>query len=150
MDNTWPLGLPCPLSISLNRPELPGATTSAPYRGPHGHAIPVVDVDVGVGGLKFDTGKPDLSLVPLSALEGMAKAFMVGEKKYGRGQYKKGFESHRLVAAVLRHVTAWNDGETLDPETGNNHLWHALASLAMLLECEKIGTLKDTRDASSV
>ena len=96
-------------------------------------------------GLKFDGTKPDLSLVPRSALEGMAKAFMVGEKKYGRNNFKQGMASHRYVAAAMRHITAWNDGEDLDPETGNHHMWHALASIAMLLECEKLGTLEDTR-----
>jgi hypothetical protein len=97
------------------------------------------------GGKKYDGDKPDLSIVPRSALEGMARAFMVGEKKYGRYNFTKGFASHRLISACLRHVVAWQDGESLDPETGNHHLWHALASLAMLLECERLGTLEDTR-----
>lgn len=96
-------------------------------------------------GLKNDSEKPDLSLVPLVAIEGMARALMTGEKKYNRYNYLSGFHSHRLIAASLRHILAWQDGETLDPETGNNHLWHALASLAMLLDCEKHGTLVDTR-----
>lgn len=96
-------------------------------------------------GIKADQDKVDLSLVPLSTLEGLARAFMVGEKKYGRYNFTKGMESHRFVAAALRHITSWNDGESLDPETGNHHLWHALASIAMLIECEKLGTLKDTR-----
>lgn len=101
------------------------------------------------GGKKFDTHKPDLSLVPRSAIEGMARAFMVGEKKYGRYNFTQGMESHRFIAAAMRHIVAWQDGESLDPETGNHHLWHALASIAMLLECERLGTLEDTRRANA-
>lgn len=94
---------------------------------------------------KFDGAKPDLSLLPLPALEQMALAFMHGEKKYGRYNYAAGFDSHRLVAACLRHVAQWQDGEDLDPESGASHLGHALASLAMLLHTIQLGTNKDTR-----
>jgi hypothetical protein len=97
------------------------------------------------GGTKHDGGKPDLSLCPRVALEAMAKALMFGEQKYGRYQYLMGFESHRLIAAALRHLTAWQDGEDIDADSGNSHLAHALASIAMLLDCQDKGTLKDTR-----
>lgn len=97
------------------------------------------------GGKKYDGDKPDLSLVPRAAIEGMARAFMVGEKKYGRYNFTRGMASHRFIAAAMRHIVAWQDGESKDPETGNHHLWHALASIAMLLECERLGTLEDTR-----
>lgn len=97
-------------------------------------------------GLKFDSGKPDLSLCPLVALEEMAKAFMVGEQKYGRHNYLKGMDVHRLVAAAMRHLMAYKEGEDLDPETGvTTHLGHALACLAMILDMKKHNTLKDTR-----
>lgn len=97
------------------------------------------------GGTKHDTGKPDLSLLPKPALEAMAEALMYGEKKYGRYNYTKGFDSHRLFAAIQRHLLAWQDGETNDPESGLSHLSHALASLAMLIHCKDLGTLVDTR-----
>lgn len=94
---------------------------------------------------KNDNSKPDLSLLPSVALEAMSRALMFGENKYGRYNYCNGFESHRLVAACLRHVTAWQDGEDNDPESGGSHLGHALASLAMLLHTIQLGTNKDTR-----
>lgn len=96
-------------------------------------------------GAKHDAGKPDLSLVPLSALTLEAQAFMHGEKKYGRDQYKNGFDSHRLIAAALRHIYQWQSGEDLDPESGHSHLGHARASLAILIETMHLGTTKDTR-----
>jgi hypothetical protein len=100
---------------------------------------------VPTSGTKHDAGKPDLSLLPRAALEEMAKAFMYGEQKYGRHNFKAGFKSHRLIAAAMRHILAWNEGEDLDPESGHSHLGHALATLAMILECDRLKTLEDTR-----
>lgn len=100
---------------------------------------------ITVGGTKHDSGKPDLSLVPRVALEEIAKALMHGEKKYGRYNFLKGFDSNRLIAATLRHVYAWNSGEDNDPESGLSHIAHALAGLSMLLDCQRVGTLTDGR-----
>jgi hypothetical protein len=75
----------------------------------------------------------------------MDQAFMHGQRKYGRDNYKQGMESHRYIAAALRHIFAWQNGEEHDPESGYHHLGHALASLGMLLECQRLGTLTDTR-----
>ena len=96
-------------------------------------------------GTKHDTGKVDLSLVSRASYEAEAAALAFGEKKYGRYNYTQGFEASRLVAACLRHVTAWNDGENLDPESGLHHLGHAKACLGMLLHIEQLGTLTDDR-----
>lgn len=98
-----------------------------------------------VQGKKFDSGKPDLSLIPLIAQEQEAYAFMLGEKKYGRYNYCAGLDSHRLIAAALRHISQWQNGEEQDSESGYSHLGHARACLAMLLHCQQLGTLKDTR-----
>ena len=47
----------------------------------------------------------------------------------------------------MRHLDAYREGEDMDPEStvGSTHLGHALASIAMILECERLGTLTDTR-----
>lgn len=82
-------------------------------------------------GTKYDQGKPDLTIVPVEAIESMARAFMYGAKKYSRGNFKKGLEVNRTLAAALRHIYAFSSGENLDPESGESHLSHALAALAM-------------------
>lgn len=84
-------------------------------------------------GTKHDSGKPDLSLFPREAIEAGSRAFMFGEKKYARDNWRKGIGKERLVAATLRHLFAWKDGELSDPESNLSHLDHALASLAMLI-----------------
>lgn len=81
---------------------------------------------------KHDQGKPQLSLNPIEALEMMARAFEYGANKYSRNNFKKGHEWTRCIDAALRHIMAFAHGEDLDPDSQNNHISHALASLAML------------------
>ena len=95
--------------------------------------------------IKYDSGKPDLSIVPVGLLEGVARTLTFGANKYGRDNYKGGMESHRLIAACLRHIFAWQNGEDIDKESGLGHLEHAAANLAILLETKRLGTLVDAR-----
>jgi Domain of unknown function (DUF5664) len=89
---------------------------------------------------KHDDGKPDLSLLTFEMLRPMTQAFMHGEKKYDRGNFKKGFVNTRLAAAALRHIYQWLDGQDNDEESGISHLGHAQAALAMLLDNQANGT----------
>lgn len=96
-------------------------------------------------GHKDDGAKPDLSLLPREFLEEVSKAFMHGEKKYGRYNYRSGMDWHRITAACLRHISAFNEGEDKDSESGLSHLGHAGACIAMLLVYVNNGLGKDTR-----
>lgn len=87
---------------------------------------------VTTAAVKHDQGKPDLSIIPRAALNMMAQAFMYGASKYGRDNFRGGMEWSRLTSAAMRHITAWNEGEESDLESGCSHLSHALACLAML------------------
>lgn len=82
-------------------------------------------------GTKHDNGKPSLTLLPSEAIIGMTRALDYGAKKYGRYNYRDGIDHHRILDAALRHIFAILGGETTDAESGNPHIWHALASLAM-------------------
>jgi len=82
-------------------------------------------------GTKHDTGKPRISLIPSDALNETAKAFGFGASKYGDHNFRSGIAISRLLDAAYRHITAFKEGEDLDPESGNTHLGHALASLSM-------------------
>lgn len=97
------------------------------------------------GAAKNDQTKPDMSLIPRIFLEQVSHAFCVGERKYGRYNYCKGHKSSQLVAAAIRHITAWNEGEECDPVDGQHHLGAAGANLAMLLRQQQLETLKDDR-----
>lgn len=98
-----------------------------------------------IGGIKHDAGKPRLSLIPRAALEAEARVMGFGANKYGTFNWKKGLAYSRLLDAALRHVHAFVDGENDDPESGLNHLAHARANLAMLLDQLHSGAGEDDR-----
>jgi len=87
-----------------------------------------------VGGKKHDTEKPPLSLIPSSLLWEMAKVLAQGADKYGTHNWRKGIHLSRLISAAMRHITAFNEGEDLDPESGLPHLAHAACEIAFALE----------------
>lgn len=87
-------------------------------------------------GMKFDGEKPDYSLVPFGALDEVVKVLTYGAKKYDRFNWEK-VEDIRYQAAALRHISAYMQGQKYDPETGINHLAHAVCSLLFLVEFDK-------------
>ena len=82
---------------------------------------------------KNDNGKLRFSLLPIAALKGMMRAFLYGAKKYGDGNWRNCEDPDRYYDACIRHLMAWKAGELIDEESGNFHLDHAIASLAMLI-----------------
>ncbi len=93
-------------------------------------------------GVKYDSGKPPLSILTRESLIAEARAFQYGAKKYDRNNYKKGMEWSRVMDAALRHLMAFNSGESIDSESGLCHLDHAKACLGMLVYYyeNKVGT----------
>ena len=96
------------------------------------------------GAIKNDGAKPDLSLIPFIALKRLAEAMMVGMRKYGRYNFTKGMEVSRQIAAAMRHLAQYNDGEDYDAD-GQHHLGAAMANCLMILRQEELGTLIDDR-----
>lgn len=94
----------------------------------------IAGIGKAMHGTKHDTGKPDLSLVPRGLVDGCARAMMFGVGKYGRDNWRSGFQDSRLLAACLRHVFAYCDGERTDEESGLSHLDHAAFSLAVVMD----------------
>lgn len=86
----------------------------------------------GAAGVKRDAGKPDLSFLPTEALVGAAQVFAFGAVKYARDNWRGGMPWTQPYAAVLRHLTAWLEGQDLDQDSGLPHLDHALCTLMML------------------
>lgn len=85
-------------------------------------------------GRKFDTGKPRWSLLPTRAVQRIIDVLEVGALKYDVDNWKCVPDaSTRYYDALMRHVHAWRDGETCDPETGLHHLAHAGCCLLFLL-----------------
>lgn len=85
-------------------------------------------------GSKYDTDKDRLDLVPWHAVREMSKVLTFGSKKYGEHNWRNGIAHSRLFAAAMRHLTEYWNGETLDTESGLNHLSHAMTNIAMMIE----------------
>lgn len=87
-----------------------------------------------MNGEKHDDNKNDYSLLPFDALEQVSKVLTFGAKKYKRDNWKTVPNSRtRYFSASCRHLFSWFRGEVNDPETGFNHLAHAICCLMFLL-----------------
>ena len=108
-------------------------------------------------GKKSDEGKPELHLLPYSALQEAAKAAYVGKHKYGEYNYKEGIDWMRMANAPLRHVYSFISGKDYNEErfvsviTGEpmvtkvHHLGHAVFGLMMLFDAVANKFGKDSR-----
>lgn len=85
---------------------------------------------------KYDQGKENMALLPTIPLLKITKVYEYGAKKYGTHNWRRGMDWSRLVSATFRHLSAWNEGEQNDPESGLPHLAHAACNLMFLLEYE--------------
>ena len=94
--------------------------------------------------------KPDLSLVPPPALIHLATAMQNGADKYGPYNWREKRISTRVyIAACMRHLLQFLDGEDFDPISHVHHLGHAMACLAIVLDADEIGMLNDNRPSFS-
>lgn len=107
--------------------------------------LPVVSNDVTRVAVKFDNGKPKMSLVPNLALEAVAKVMTYGAIKYAAYNWMKGFDWTRLTDAAMRHIQLFNRGEDIDPESGLPHLAHAACCVMMLYDITQLYPEKDDR-----
>lgn len=94
---------------------------------------------------KLDAGKPRWDLLPFDALDEVAAVLAYGAEKYAPRNWETGLDWGRLLAAALRHLSAWARGQEIDQESGGRHLSHAACCVLMLLACTLRGVGKDDR-----
>jgi len=95
--------------------------------------------------MKFDQDKLPLNLLSTEAMNQTAAVLKFGAQKYAEHNWRSGFKWSRPLAAAMRHLTAFNDGEDKDPESGLSHLAHAACCIMFLLEFEKTHPELDDR-----
>jgi hypothetical protein len=67
-------------------------------------------------------------------------------EQYGAYNWRRtGVCATTYVAAIMRHLNAWRDGEDLDPESGISHIAHIACSCNILLDAQHCDTLQDDR-----
>lgn len=96
-------------------------------------------------GFKNDSEKPRMDLLDGYALTETAKVLTHGAKKYDDFNWRKGLKYRRLLAATLRHLFAFQQGEDNDGETGLSHLAHAMCEIMFLLWMTKFRPDQDDR-----
>ena len=74
--------------------------------------------------MKFDKEKPRFDLIDPWAMEGLAQVLTFGAQKYAANNWRNGFEYTRVIAALMRHLSAIQRGEDIDPESGLPHIDH--------------------------
>jgi hypothetical protein len=80
-------------------------------------------------------------------MEQTAWVHKLGADKYGPWNWREtGVCASTYVNAILRHLNAWRDGESLDPESGITHLAHIACSANILMDAEVCGKLQDDRN----
>jgi hypothetical protein len=96
-------------------------------------------------GIKHDTGKLPMGLIPVEAKRGLAAVLAFGAKKYSPHNWRGGMDWMRLIDSAHRHLDAFNAGEDLDPETGLPHVDHLQACAAFLSTYVHTGLGNDNR-----
>ena len=88
-------------------------------------------------GLKYDSGKPRMSLLPPHAMTEMAKVMTFGANKYKAHSWKQVENAQeRYLDALLRHAVAYVAGERIDPESGLPTMAHIMCDAAFLIELD--------------
>ena len=90
--------------------------------------------------------KLPLHLFPTTAIAQGSLALLDGALKYGRTNYRAiGVRASIYHDACLRHMTKWFEGEEVDEDSGVDHLAHAIACIAILIDAKAAGKLNDDR-----
>ena len=96
-------------------------------------------------GLKFDTGKRRVDLVPTEAIHALADVLTAGAAKYGEHNWRHGMDWSRVYGAAQRHMLAFWGGDDIDEESGMPHIWHALTNIAFLVSYKAMSVGRDDR-----
>lgn len=118
------------------------STPAKPIASPPANLVTATPTDQKV---KTAASKPKLAMIPQRAIQGLARVFAYGAKKYAPGNFYSAYMTdgagERYISAAFRHLGAMQCGDglhtresvsRLDEESGLPHVDHAIASLVML------------------
>ena len=98
--------------------------------------------------MRANSGKPELHYLftfPKAVAE-FARVCTYGERKYDRGNYLKGGKPVSEYAdCLLRHLSAFLNGEDIDPESDCHHLGHVVWNALAICQFVLSGNCLDNR-----
>jgi hypothetical protein len=90
--------------------------------------------------------KAPLSVLPFPPLYEVAAGMLEGACKYRRHNYRAiGVRASVYFDAAMRHLTAWWEGEDIDPVSGIHHVSKAIAGLLVARDSMLQGNFHDDR-----
>jgi len=98
------------------------------------------------GSLRYNEGKPQISLLDPKFMLGMASVMTQGMKKYGRGNWIKGNNISVPYDSCQRHLNYFWMGEDIDKESLESHLFHAAVNIMMMYNYLQNHPEMDDRD----
>ena len=104
-------------------------------------------------GASKGTKEARYDLIPIPALDLLARLYGKGAVKYAEHNWRLGYEWSKSYAAAQRHMNAFWSGEDIDPETGIPHTicaaFHMFALTTYLTEHPEFDDRFETRDSRS-
>jgi hypothetical protein len=86
--------------------------------------------------------KAPLRLVPPALVIGAAPVMALGASKYGPYNWREyPVKLSVYLEAIDRHLQAAKDGEWLDPESGQPHIFHIASCVGIIADAEAVGNL---------
>ncbi|MBJ7302730.1 dATP/dGTP diphosphohydrolase domain-containing protein [Marinobacter salarius] len=93
--------------------------------------------NTAITGVKYDTDKPAMDLMPPLMETEVAKVLTFGAQKYDAENWRHVSDLHaRYRSAAKRHINALKRGEMYDDESGLHHAAHAVCCLMFLGEID--------------
>lgn len=90
--------------------------------------------------------KTPMSTLSAQVMGEVGVAMLEGALKYGRSNYRvAGVRASVYYDALFRHMSAWFEGQDIDPESGLNHVTKAIAGLMVLRDSMMQGNWQDDR-----
>lgn len=84
-------------------------------------------------------------LIPVQPLTEVAKLYGAGAQKYADRNWEKGYAWSLSYGALMRHVTQFWDGESMDSETKRHHLASVIFHCLALMQFERTHPELDDR-----
>jgi len=94
------------------------------YRNQERYWEEVFDEPEITGADRYNSNKPQISLLDFNALEDTVQVLAFGANKYARDNWKKGLQFSQVLDSMLRHIKALQAGQWIDPESNLPHIGH--------------------------